>query len=467
MKLAFIFILSTILSMNAMLSQESRILGTWHGKISLGDDHLTLVIHIKSEQGKLISTVDSPDQMAIGIPVEITSFEGDMLKLELPALQASYQGFMVNSESIKGKWLQAGMTFDLNLNKGATTASGPSRPQLPVPPFPYGIEEVVIHNEKAGVSLAGTLTVPRGSGPHPAVVLISGSGPQNRDEEVAGHKPFLVLADFLTRNGIATLRYDDRGVAGSTGDFASATSKDFMEDAAAALKFLKAQKRINEKKCGLIGHSEGGMIAQMMAASNKDVAFVVLLAAPGVPIPRLLLTQAELIGKAQGASESEIKITGESNAAVFEILCSEKDLDKARIKVDQEMEKLAAKLSGGDTERNSMLLQQLKSSVDAVFVPWFLFFINYTPEDYLSKIKCPVLALNGEKDTQVEADENIAAIKSILEANGNRKVTAKVMPGLNHLFQTANTGAPREYAQIEETFAPSALQIISDWIKQR
>jgi pimeloyl-ACP methyl ester carboxylesterase len=467
MKKIFTFFLSILIGTGGLLSQETGITGTWEGIISLGDDQLKLVVHLAYDQDKLVSTLDSPDQMAIGIPVESASFDGEMLRLGLTALQASYQGVLVNSDNFAGKWMQAGMTFDLNLKRNSKTVSGPNRPQLPKPPFPYATEEVVIHNDNAGVSLSGTLTVPRGSGPHPAVVLISGSGPQNRDEEIAGHKPFLVLADFLTRNGIATLRYDDRGVAGSTGDFSSATSLDFMEDATAALKFLRAQKRIDNKKCGLLGHSEGGMIAQMMAAENKDIAFVVLLAAPGVPTPRLLLTQAELIGKAQGASEKEIKTTGESNAAVFEILRNEKDLEKARLLVDQEMEKLAAKLSGGDTDRKALLEQQLKASTEAVFTPWFLFFINFTPEQYLSKIKCPVLALIGEKDTQVEADENIAAIQSILQANGNSKVTAKVLPGLNHLFQTAQSGAPREYAQIEETFATSAMQLIAEWLRKQ
>jgi len=207
------------------------------------------------------------------------------------------------------------------------------------------------------------------------------------------------------------------------------------------------------------------MIAQMLAADSKDVAFIVLLAAPGVAIPELMLKQAQLIGEAQGASPMELQITNETNQAVFDILQKEKDLEKARTAVANEMGKMAEKLSGDNPQRKQMLEQQLMASTESVLTPWFLFFINYKPADYLSKIKCPVLALNGEKDTQVEARSNIDAIKTIISKNGNKKVTSHILPDLNHLFQTAETGAPGEYAKIEETFAPSAMQLIVDWLK--
>ncbi len=450
-----------------LMAQNSEITGSWKGAIYVGNDHLNLVLHIKAQSNGLTATLDSPDQMALGIPVESVDFTKDTLVLKLPALQAGYQGILINKNQIEGRWTQAGMTFDLNLFRITDETEGPLRPQLPVPPYPYATEEVSIQNPNTGVTLAGTLTIPRGRGPHPAILLISGSGPQNRDEEIAGHKPFLVLADFLTRNGIATLRYDDRGVAGSSGAFEGATTVDFMHDAKAAFQYLLAQGRIDRNRCGLVGHSEGGMIAQMMAASQKEVRFIVLLAAPGIPTHELMLTQARLIARAQGASENEIKISGESNSAIFDILRKENDLDVARKLVNIEMERLAENLSGQDTARKSMLTEQLISGVESVFTPWFLFFINYDPAEYLSNVKCPVLALNGGKDVQVEAISNLEAIKHTLEASGNKQVTTKLFPELNHLFQTAKTGAPREYAQIEETFSEEAMQLISDWIKKR
>lgn len=447
-----------------MHAQYSGITGSWRGQIALGNDQLTLLVHIHDENGKLVATIDSPDQMATGIPVESVHFANDTLLLSLPALMASYTGAKQANGRIHGKWTQGGMTFDLNLAPTTEQAILPNRPQEPQPPFLYATEEVVFHNPKANINLAGTLSIPRGKGPHPGVVLISGSGPQNRDEEIAGHKPFLVLADFLARNGIASLRFDDRGVNQSEGNFASATSLDFKTDAAAALAFLQKQKRIDPERCGLIGHSEGGMIAQMMAADNDKLAFIVLLAAPGVPIPELMLKQAKRIARAQGASKNEIELSLASNRAVFDILLQVHDPDSARKLVNREMENLAVSLSGNDPGRKEMLHNQLQSGLDAVFTPWFLFFIKYKPEDYLSRVKCPVLALNGDKDIQVEAVSNIGGITEIIQRSGNVQLSTHILPGLNHLFQTAETGAPREYAEIEETFAPQALAIIADWI---
>jgi uncharacterized protein len=465
MKTLFFQLVWLLMLNTSLLAQQTTISGSWKGTLEVPGDKLTLVVNITAQDGTYKSTLDSPDQMAFDIPVEKTTFDGKQLILELPPMAANFSGEIQADGSIAGNWVQAGMRFPLVLSRTEKQSNKPIRPQEPLPPFPYATEEVVIDNTTAGVQLAGTLTIPRGKGPHPAVVLVSGSGPQNRDEEIAGHKPFLVLADFLTRNGIATLRYDDRGFAGSTGDFAASTSVDFKEDARFAFDFLRSQKRISKKKCGVIGHSEGGMIAQMLAADSKDVAFIVLLAAPGVAIPELMLKQAQLIGEAQGASPMELQITNETNQAVFDILQKEKDLEKARTAVANEMGKMAEKLSGDNPQRKQMLEQQLMASTESVLTPWFLFFINYKPADYLSKIKCPVLALNGEKDTQVEARSNIDAIKTIISKNGNKKVTSHILPDLNHLFQTAETGAPGEYAKIEETFAPSAMQLIVDWLK--
>ncbi len=464
MKNRLIFFLAFSLIGLTLGAQHTSVTGSWKGQIMLGNDRLTLLVHIHDEHGNLVATLDSPDQMATGIPVEKVRFANDTLELSMPALMASYRGIMQANGQLHGKWTQGGMTFDLNLAPTDETAILPLRPQEPLPPFPYATEEVFFHNAKADITLAGTLSIPRGKGPHPGVVMISGSGPQNRDEEIAGHKPFLVLADFLARHGIASLRFDDRGINQSEGDFTSATSLDFKTDAEAAFAFLQKQRRIDPGRCGLIGHSEGGMIAQMLAADNEQLAFIVLLAAPGVPISELMLKQAKLIARAQGASKNEIELSLASNKAVFDILQQEQNPDSARMKVNHEMEKLALSLAGNAPGRKEMLQKQLQSGLDAVFTPWFLFFINYNPADYLSRVHCPVLALNGEKDIQVEAVSNIGGITEIMQQSGNEQLVTHILPGLNHLFQAAETGAPKEYAEIEETFSPRALAIIADWI---
>ena len=309
------------------------------------------------------------------------------------------------------------------------------------------------------------MSLPTKEGFFPAVILISGSGAQNRDEELLGHKPFLVIADYLTKNGIAVLRFDDRGTAMSKGNYATATTLDFASDVEAAVQYLLTRKEIDQKKIGLIGHSEGGIIAPMVAAKSKKVSFIILLAGTGIPGDELLLLQQELIGKASGISDEDLKKTKSTNSEVFEMVKKAKNSDQLNVDITEYITKSLkldskAKIPDGISESEYIAMQ-----MSQITSPWMQFFIKYNPALVLEKVKCPVLALNGDKDMQVPSKVNLDAINKALVKGGNKKVTSKELPNLNHLFQDCKTGAPQEYSEIEQTFSPSALVEILNWIQ--
>jgi uncharacterized protein len=344
-----------------------------------------------------------------------------------------------------------------------TTANGAAlnRPQEPKKPYPYDEEEVAYENKRDGVKLAGTLTFPRGKGPFPAVLLITGSGPQDRDESLLGHKPFLVLADYLTRQGIAVLRVDDRGVGGSTGSVPNSTTENFAADVMAGVEFLRARKEIDPKQIGLIGHSEGGLIAPMVAAQNGDVAFIVLMAGAGLTGEEILYMQGAMIMKASGASAGQLAKQRATQESMFKILKEEKDPAAAEKRLREEMSKSLTE------EEKKKSEQTIAAHIKLANTPWFRYYLTLDPRPALRKVKCPVLALNGENDLQVSANENLREIGAALKAGGNNDVTIARLPKLNHLFQTSETGSPNEYIKIEETIAPVALKTIGDWILKR
>jgi dienelactone hydrolase len=317
-----------------------------------------------------------------------------------------------------------------------------------VKPYPYREEEVSYKNEKAGITLGGTLTIPPGKGPFPGVVLITGSGQQDRDETLMGHKPFLVLADHLTRKGIVVLRSDDRGMGKSGGNFAKSTTADFADDAEAAFAYLQTRPEINARKIGFIGHSEGGVIAPMIAARNPLVAFIVMMAGTGVRGDELLPIQVMRLVEASGGSHETAEKAAATEREVLKMVIEGKD--DATIK-----QRIGDLSPAGMT--SEMQLQALRS-------PWFRYFIAYDPSEALRKVKCSVLALDGDKDLQVDSKQNLPAIRKALEAGGNKNFELVEFPGLNHLLQTAKTGAVGEYAEIEETIAPAALDKMSSWI---
>lgn len=418
---------------------------------------------------KLEGFLVSLDQGAARLPISTLTERDRSVHLESKRIGGVFDGKLNDDGSeLVGEWQQGGLTNPLTFKRTAQAVSlqPANRPQLPKKPYPYTEEEVVVINQAAGVSLAGTLTLPAGLGPHPAVVLITGSGPQDRDESLAGHRPFLVLADHLTRQGIAVLRCDDRGTGKSTGDFSRAIDSDFVVDALAEVAFLRTRKEIDPRRIGLVGHSEGGIVAPRAAAQSDDVAFIVLLAGVGLPMEEITLQQARDISRVLGLGEEQIAASVAVQRAIFKIARSEPDAAKAEKAIWQAYRDQAALMTDEQQKsfRNGEAL--LASKMKLMLSPWFRNMLAYDPRPTLGKVKCPVLALNGEKDLQVAAKENLVAIREALSAGGNTRVKTVELPGLNHLFQICQTGSPTEYAKIEETFNPGALQEISDWIRE-
>jgi hypothetical protein len=451
-------------SLSAQNAINKNILsGSWLGKISTNGIDLRLVFNIKlNEKDSLIATADSPDQGAKNIPLGRVILDDKKLTIKAPSLLAEYNGTISGDSTIDGTWTQRGGNYEVNLKKLKTPFTV-NRPQEPKPPYPYTSEDVTFTNDVFNIKLAGTLTIPAGPGPFKAVIMITGSGPQNRNEELMGHKPFLVIADYLSRNGIAVLRYDDRGVGKSQGSQLNATSADFATDAEAAFNFLKNYPKINQKEIGFIGHSEGGLIAPIVAASNDDIGFIVSLAGPGVTGQQIIIRQSQDIGRLSGENEKDIKESTETNKKLYAILRKEKDNNKAEIKILARYKEILEKkkTSKEDIEK---AVNQLKMTFGANTYTWFRYFIMTDPSTYWKNVICPVLALDGEKDLQVAANENLPAIEKALRSSGNNSVKTVKLPGLNHLFQHCKTGLPSEYGSIEETFSPEALKIISGWI---
>lgn len=459
----FSILLITFLVSFSLTAQE--IAGKWNGALKVQGTQLRLVFNVTKTDNGLSSTMDSPDQGAKGIPTTTTSFENSILKITIENAKIEYIGTLGNDNIIVGTFKQGGQTFPMNLSKEIIEKEKLLRPQEPTKPYSYYSEDITFENKKAGISLAGTLTLPKKEGVFPVVILISGSGPQNRDEEILGHKPFLVLSDYLTKNGIAVLRYDDRGTAFSKGDFKTATSANFATDVESAIEYLKNRKEINKKKIGLIGHSEGGLIALMVASKSKDVAFIVLLAGTGIQGDQLLLLQQKLIGKVSGVSDEDLKKNELTNRKAFDIVNKSTSLEQ--LKTDLTAFILQEMKDNPNAEKPQGMTDDdfVKMQVNQIANPWMQFFIKYNPALALTKVKCPVLAINGEKDLQVPAKENLDAIKKALTKGGNKKVTIKEMPNLNHLFQECKTGSPDEYATIEQTFSPTALTEILTWLQ--
>lgn len=451
-----------------LFGQQKDLTGIWTGKLELPNTiKLTVVFHIqKDDAGIYTSTMDSPDQGAKGIPTESTKIYGDSIEIIIPAVRGSFVGKINFDEmKIEGEWKQGGMTLALLLTKIEKLEEA-KRPQEPKEPFPYKSEDVTFENKVDSVTLAGTLTMPENGSNFTTVILITGSGPQNRDEELLGHKPFLVLSDYLTRNGIAVLRFDDRGTAKSTGNFSTATTQDFSRDVIAAVNYLMTRKEINHSKIGLIGHSEGGLIAPIVAAEDKDVAFIVLMAGPGIPGDSILILQSELIQKAEGRPEDEIDKSLRINRKIYSMIIKSKDDETLKNQLREEFNSEISQMTEDEKKQIGDPEIYINQQLRTLTSPWFKYFLTYNPVPTLEKVKCPVLAINGEKDLQVPPKENLSAIEMALKKGGNKNFETKMLPGLNHLFQRAKTGAVSEYTTIEETISPLALETMLNWIKK-
>lgn len=346
---------------------------------------------------------------------------------------------------------------DLSLGSGQVQERESINYDTPVPPYPYEEEDVYFVNEGANVKLAGTLTLPDRKPPYPSVVLVSGGGAHDRDYTVFGGKPFLVLSDFFTRRGIAVMRYDDRGTGESTGDRSISTTKDYADDALAAVQFLKSRSDIDPDRIGLIGHSEGGTIASRVAVESSDVAFAVMMATPGLRGIEYNLQYEESMGRAMGLTREELADRRAFQEEVFGIVLGERKRYIAKEKLEEIYR----------ANYPNLPEEMLRSGIKRLLSPWFVFNLKYDPEVTLKSITCPVLAIFGEKDAQVPPAGNARAIEKALASSKSEEYSVEIIPDLNHFMQTSKTGSPEEYSRTEETISPDLLELIMGWIEER
>ena len=454
------FILSFFIASKILFAQQ--IVGSWAGELEIQGTKLPLIFNIKQDNTNFTATFDSPAQGAKDIPISETTFVNNELILNAKNLGIHYKGSYTNDE-ILGTFTQGKMIIPLVLKRKTVTNIGPKRPQTPKAPFDYTISEVLIENPLEKNTLAGTLTTPKNKKEFPIVILITGSGQQNRDEELFNHKPFWVIADDFAKKGIGVLRLDDRGVGGSTNGNKNPTSENFATDISAAVNYLASK---GYKKIGLIGHSEGGMIAPMVASNNKKVAYIISLAGPGIPIDQLLSLQANALAKSNGATPEEIKRSTELNQKIYQkiILSSETNLQtELKILLTEEYKTFPKDKLPPEDQLNKLIESQCQQLTS----PWFVYFLKWNADEYWSKIKIPVLALNGSLDLQVTPKENLSGIKSNLENAKNKNFEIIELEHLNHLFQEAKTGSVEEYSQLEQTISPIVLDKMSAWILKR
>lgn len=437
-------------------SAQEGIIGDWKGVMETGSIDLRTTVHISGEDQALTGKIDLLDQSMLGLLITHVVFADSTLQFDFNTYH--YAGRLQADGTIKGKLVQPGIEMEMDLERGEWVVV---RSQTPKAPFPYTVTEVSYPNAQAeGVTLAGTLTVPDNAKNYPVVILSSGSGPQNRDSELLMHKPFWIIADYLGRHGIGVLRYDDRGVGASTGKYAMATSADFATDVLAGVQYLKSRSDLPISKIGLMGHSEGGIIVPMVAVQSSDVDFIILLAGTGVRGDLLLAEQTELVMRSSGSPEDEIAKSRKSNYDIYRIIVKSRSMKQAKDKIEKYMAQ-AAKTDTSITEANT------KAMISQINNVWFRFFLKYDPALTLEKVKCPVLAVNGDKDVQVPAEMNLTAIAAALQKGGNTDYKTQSFPGLNHLFQHCTTCSVNEYGVLEETISPEVLEAVVGWILAR
>lgn len=446
---------------------QNKFIGSWEGAIKTTKT-IRLIFHIKEDAGKLSATMDSPDQGVTGIGCKAVNIHGDSVIIDMSGIGIMYKGRMTTDTTIAGLWQQGGMSIPIDFMKTASPAEL-YRPQTPKPPFNYVSEDVIYTNKDKSIQYGATITMPNGKGPFPAVLLITGSGQQNRDEEIFGHKPFAVIADYLTRNGYAVLRVDDRGMGQTTGDLKNVTTADFAQDAEVSLGYLKSRKEVDKKKIGLMGHSEGGMIAEMLASKRKDIDFVVLLAAPGVNVKDLMKDQAGAVLAANGVDSPIVNEYRKLYGSMEDAALTSKDASDMKEKMTLAVKtwKLGASqdairtvgVSTADDETD--YVNQMQAAVSGA---WFSYFLRFDPQPYLRNLSCKVLALNGERDIQVPARANLEGIRQSLAKSKTKVYEVKELKGLNHLFQQCTICNVKEYAVLTETISPAALRTISEWL---
>ena len=439
---------------HSCVSYSQELQGSWSGMLDVGVQKLTFVVHIGRENVKWVAKADSPDQGAFGIPFQI-EVKGDSIMLNNP--QGIKLGLKrINADKLAGKFTQNGIEIPIELSR-TTETSAPKKIekyQTPKPPYTYDTLDVSFPNTYANINLAGTITSPKEEGKYPAVILLTGSGQQDRDETLFGHKPFKVLADYLTRNGIMVLRFDDRGAGKSEGSFENSTIDDFSKDAISALEFLKQQKNVDINKIGIIGHSEGGLIANLLAGQGiPNVSFIVTLAAPTIPIRDLMVEQLYSVGKAEGMSDFQLAMAKDINKKNFDVVKSDLNVDKAYEALTKNLNILE------ESKKNEVMRKEILM----MLTPAYRYFVRIDPQDFIKKIYIPVFGAFGSLDIQVPSTLNLRGYFDNLPKNS--KTVLKEYQGMNHLFQQAKTGRIAEYAQIDETINEQVLKDITEWIK--
>ena len=476
MKKLLIGVIALVFASQAM---AQSIAGSWQGLITAGGAKLHLVFNIKkASDTSYTATFDSPDQKVFGIACSRAYMIKDSVFIELAIIKGSYKGLWDKKDAFTGVYQQGGGHIGLDMKRindaeKAVLSMDPVRPQTPKPPFSYFSEAVEYDNTDKSLHYGATFTRPNGDGKYPAVIIISGSGTQDRDGTIFGHKLYWVLADYLTKNGIAVLRVDDRGAGKSTlgKDITSATGLDFSYDVETSLNYLETRSDVNKKHLGLIGHSEGGMIAPMVAARRKDVNFLVLWGAPAIGGARIQTAQSAAAIWKQGLDSASVNAYISLNQQILGLFASSPTnevLDKKITPVFDAWKKAQSQktLDALFGPKTNITAQDAIKTYNGLYdSAWWRFFITYDPATDLRKVKCGVLAINGAKDTQVDAKTNLPLIKEILTENGNKNVEVIELPGLNHLLQTAGTGEVAEYEKISETMSPDAMNIICSWIK--
>lgn len=450
------------------VNAQSAVVGNWKGKLAAFD--LTIVFNISEKDNKLVATMDSPDQGARGIPCDQVVVNGNAVTISVSMVGGSYNGILSeDKKTIDGKWNQGGGSYDLVVGKEGIPQAK-QKPQTPKPPFNYKVEEVEYDNADKSVHLAGTLTSPSNGGKFPAAILISGSGQQDRDETLMGHKPFAVIADHLTKLGFAVLRVDDRGMGKTTGEVEKATSADFAKDVLTSIAFLKTRKEIDQDRIGLVGHSEGGLIAAMVAADNKDIDFMILLAGPGIKGADLLDEQGEQIGLTSGISVAASAAYKPFYRQLIDLSASGLDSASFAAKAREAFHAWKAKtdpvllkeIGFGDRTTSEIIFDNL---IPQFASPWMQFFLASDPVPFLERTTAKVLALNGQKDIQVLPVSNTEGIKKALAKSKAPVRDVKILPGLNHLFQKCNLCTIPEYGSLDETFSEDALNEIASWLQ--
>lgn len=453
-------------------AQPKNITGIWQGKLHAGVD-IPLVFHFtQAATGELTGTMDSPAQHVTGLQLSSVTINGDSLTAELKAAHAVYKAVATGDSTFTGTWQQGGASFALVITHvaQASVAAEVKRPQTPAPPFAYNSQEVEYDNADKTIHFGATLTYPTTGGPFTTVLLITGSGAQDRDETILGHKPFAVLADYLTQKGYAVLRVDDRGVGKTTGSMQQATSADFAKDVEAGIAYLKTRPEVNKQKIGLLGHSEGGVIAPMVAAGDKTISFIILWGGPVAGGLKTNTEQNALALQKAGISADAVTAFKQLHTQALELFKTAKDVTALNAAVkpvfDAWRQQQPANILKSLMVTDSTIIgRSIFTIYDGLYnLPWMRFFISHNFAADLAKVHCPVLAINGQLDTQVDAAENLGLIDSILKKHNKQVYTVLPLKGLNHLLQTAVTGDAGEYEKINETIAPAALDAIGNWM---